>query len=433
MSNELIGLICIVILFALLAMRMWVGMAMALAGFIALLLMRGFDQAWAMLFASSFNNLANYSLSVMPMFVLMGCVIAETNIGANLFRATHKWLGGLRGGLAYATVLATGMLGAITGSQLTGAIVMSKVALPEMEKVKYKDTLSAGCIAAASPLGILIPPSTAFIIYGLLTEQSIGKLFVAGIIPGFLTILVFFVAINIICRMDKDLGPAVTENKPDLKEKLASLVHVIPIGLLFVLVIVGIYAGFFTATEAGAVGAFGAIVIAAVMRELTVKKMVSSLKETANLMGMIMLQMLGTYIFSAAMTVSGLPAMLGALVGGMNIPNFAIILAIIALYLILGCFLPEFPMIMLTVPILFPIVKAVGFDPIWFGVMIVVVMSVGMMTPPVGMIVFALSGIAKKPVGMIFRGVVPFIIAEAVVIILLIAFPAIATWLPNAM
>ena len=195
MSNAMIGLLCIIILFVLLAMKMWVGMAMAMAGFIGLVLMRGFDQAWTSLFNQTFNNVASYSLSVIPMFVFMGCIIAETEIGANLFRCLHKWLGRLRGGLAYATVVATGLLGAITGSQLTGAIVMSKVALPEMERVGYKETLSCGSIAAASPLGILIPPSTAFILYGLLTEVSIGKLFVAGVLPGILTVIVFSIVI----------------------------------------------------------------------------------------------------------------------------------------------------------------------------------------------------------------------------------------------
>lgn len=433
MSNLTIGVICIIIMFILLAMKMWVGMAMALAGFVGLFLMRGFSQAWQMMYTSSFNNVASYSLTVMPMFVFMGCIISETNIGSDLYRAMHAWLGRLRGGLSYATVMATGLLGAITGSQLTGAIVMTKVALPEMEKLNYKDELSTGCIAAASPLGILIPPSTAFIIYGLLTEVSIGKLFIAGVVPGLLTILVFFITIAVWCQVRKDLGPAATGAKPTWGQKFRSLGYVAPILLLFLLVMAGIYGGLFTATEAGAVGAFGSLVITIVMRQLTWKKFVKSLKDTANLMGMIILQMTGTYIFSAAMTMSGLPAKLGNWVGGMNLPSVVIILCIILLYLVLGCFLPEFPMIMMTVPILFPIVKAVGYDPIWFGVLIVVVMSVGMLTPPVGMVVYTLAGICKKPVGTIFRGVVPFLLAEVVVIILLIAFPSIATWLPNAL
>ena len=432
MSNAMIGLLCIVILFVLLAMKMWVGMAMALAGFIGLVLMRGFDQAWTSLFNQTFNNVASYSLSVIPMFVFMGCIIAETEIGANLFRCLHKWLGRLRGGLAYATVVATGLLGAITGSQLTGAIVMSKVALPEMERVGYKETLSCGSIAAASPLGILIPPSTAFILYGLLTEVSIGKLFVAGVLPGILTIITFSIKIFILCKRDKDLGPAMTE-RPRMSEKLKSTVHVLPIMILFVLVIVGIYAGWFTATEAGAIGAFGALIIAFASRQMGKKELLASLRETAKLCGMIMLQMVGTYVFSAAMTVSRLPAMLGNFVGNLGLPPFLVMIAIIILYLILGCFLPEFPMIMLTVPILYPVAQAMNFDLVWFGVMIVIVMCTGMMTPPVGMIVFSVSGITKRSVGMIFKGVAPFVIAELVVIILMMIFPQIATILPNLM
>lgn len=432
MSNLTVGILCLVVLFILLAMKMWVGAAMALSGFLGLFLIRGFDSAWQMLYTTTFDNIASYSLTVMPMFVFMGCIISATDIGSNLYKTMHAWLGRLRGGLAYATVLATGFLGAITGSQLTGAIVMTKVALPEMEKLKYKDELSTGCIAAASPLGILIPPSTAFIIYGLLTEVAIGKLFIAGIVPGIATILVFFVAIAIWCRIKKDLGPA-AETKYTWGEKLRSLGHMMPIVILFLLVMVGIYAGWFTATEAGAIGAFGALLISIVTKQMTWKRFVKSLQETANLMGMIILQMAGTYVFSAAMTMSGLPARLGAFVAGLNMPSVVVIIAIIILYLILGCFLPEFPMIMLTVPILFPIIKALNYDPIWFGVLIVVVMSVGMLTPPVGMVVFTLGGICKKPVATIFKGVVPFIIAEVVVIALLIAFPQIATWLPSVM
>lgn len=432
MSNLTVGILCLVVLFILLAMKMWVGAAMALSGFLGLFLIRGFDSAWQMLYTTTFDNIASYSLTVMPMFVFMGCIISETDIGSNLYKTMHAWLGRLRGGLAYATVLATGFLGAITGSQLTGAIVMTKVALPEMEKLKYKDELSTGCIAAASPLGILIPPSTAFIIYGLLTEVAIGKLFIAGIVPGIVTILVFFVAIAIWCRIKKDLGPA-AETKYTWGEKLRSLGHMMPIVILFLLVMVGIYAGWFTATEAGAIGAFGALLISIVTKQMTWKRFVKSLQETANLMGMIILQMAGTYVFSAAMTMSGLPARLGAFVAGLNMPSVVVIIAIIILYLILGCFLPEFPMIMLTVPILFPIIKALNYDPIWFGVLIVVVMSVGMLTPPVGMVVFTLGGICKKPVATIFKGVVPFIIAEVVVVALLIAFPQIATWLPSVM
>ena len=432
MSNLTIGVICIIVLFILLAMKMWVGIAMALAGFFGLFLIRGFGPAWQMLYTTTFNNIASYSLTVMPMFVFMGCIISETDIGSNLYKTMHAWLGRLRGGLAYATVLATGFLGAITGSQLTGAIVMTKVALPEMERLNYKDELSTGCIAAASPLGILIPPSTAFIIYGLLTEVAIGKLFIAGIVPGIITIAVFFVAISIWCRINKDLGPA-APTRYTWGEKFRSLGHMAPILVLFLLVMIGIYAGWFTATEAGAIGAFGALIISIVTRQMTWKRFVKSLRETANLMGMIILQMAGTYVFSAAMTMSGLPAKLGSFIGGLALPSIVVILAIIVLYLILGCFLPEFPMIMLTVPILFPVIKALNYDPIWFGVLIVVVMSVGMLTPPVGMVVYTLSGICKKPVGTIFKGVVPFILAEIVVIILLIAFPSIATWLPGIM
>ncbi len=431
MSNLTIGVIVLIILFVLLFSRMWVGLAMALAGFIGIVMMRGFGAAMPVLFNSTFNNVCSYSLSVMPMFVLMGCVISETNIGSDLYDTMHKWLGHRRGGLAYATVLATGLLGAITGSQLTGAIVMSKVALPEMESRGYQDTISTGSIAAASPLGILIPPSTAFIIYGLLTEQSIGKLFISGILPGVVTIICFFLTIFLLCLRNKQLAPA--GEKADFKTRMKSLVNILPIVILFVLVMVGIYTGFVTATEAGAIGAFGALIITLVTRQMNFERFRKSLRETANLMGMIMLQMLGTYVFSTALTYTGLTGKLGQFVVGLGLSKGVFIIAVIILYLILGCFLPEFPMIMLTVPILYPIITALGYDPIWFGAFIVVIMSIGMMTPPVGMIVFALAGITKKPVGMIFKGVAPFVAAEGVVVVILCLFPKIATLLPGIM
>ena len=433
MSSVTIGVLCILLLFAFLAIRMWVGLAMALSGFIGIMLLRGMNQAWAAMFMTSYNNIASYALTVMPMFILMGCVISVTNIGANLFKSMDLWLSKLRGGLSYATVLATGMLGAITGSQLTGAIVMSKVALPEMEKYKYKDTLSCGCIAAASPLGILIPPSNALIIYGILTETSIGQLFIAGIVPGIITILVFFGVIAIWCKFNKSLAPKYEGPQPSLKMKLASLKNVIPVIVLFLMVMASIYTGFCTVTESGAIGAFGSIAIAFVMRELSPKKMGVCLKETAELLGMIMLQITGTFIFSAAITISGLPAALSRTVTALNVSPTSVMIMIIILYLILGCLLPEFPMIMMTVPILYPIVIAIGFDLIWFGILIVVVMSIGMLTPPVGLTVYTLAGITKKPVGMIFKGVVPFILGEIVVIVILMVWQITATWLPSAM
>ena len=432
MQNEMIGVICFIIMFGLLAFRMWVGLAMAFAGFIGLYMLRGFDQAWKILYSSTFNNIATYALTVIPMFILMGCVISETSIGSSLYKCMHKWLGHLKGGLAYATLAATGFLAAITGSQLTGAVVMSRIAFPEMEKLNYKDELSTGCIVSASPLGILIPPSTAFVVYGLLTELPIGKLFIAGIIPGLLTILIFFGVIYLMCKIDKKMGPASSE-KYKFVERLKSSTYVIPVLIVFIVVIFGIYAGIFTATEAGAIGAGASIVVALLFRDLTWKKFVKSLKETANIMGMIILMMTGTYIFSTAIAYSGLTRYLGHFVTSMNIPQSSVIIAIIIMYLVLGMFLPEFPMMMLTVPIIYPIIVQLGIDGIWFGVLVVVLMAVCMMTPPLGMLVFVMSGFVGRPVGVIYKGVFPFVLGEIVLIVLLTVFPSIATWLPSSM
>jgi tripartite ATP-independent transporter DctM subunit len=353
----------------LMAIKMWTGLAMALAGFIGIFLLRGFTPAWVTMFTGSFNRVANYAFTVMPMFILMGAVISETNIGTNLYKSMYLFLGRLRGGLAQATIAATGLFGAITGSQMTGAILMSKVALPSMDKYKYDERLSTGCIAAASPLGILLPPSNALILYGILTEVSVGRLFLAGIVPGLITIVMYFGLISLWCRINPRLAPIKTdEPKSSMKERMASLKFVLPVIVLFAIVMVFIYAGLSTATEAGAIGALGAIVIAVVLRELTWKKFVICLKHTANLLGMVILSVMGAFIFSSALMMSGLPAMLSSAVGGLPIPPMAIMVAIILFYLIFGTVIPEFPMLMMTIPIVFPIIIALGFDPVWFGV-----------------------------------------------------------------
>jgi len=330
-----------------------------------------------------------------------------------------------------ATCLACAAFAAITGSSIAGAVTMGKVALPEMKRYKYDDKLATGCVASAGTLAILIPPSLGFILYGILTEQSIGVLFMAGILPGILLTILFIVTIMIITARHPNLGPS--GPKTSLKEKVVSLKNTWPMVVLFLLVIGGIYMGIFTPTEAGAVGAFGAIVITLASRRLTTKNLLDSLRETAVTTAMVMLLFIGAFLFMRFLAISKLPFLLGGLVAGLTLSKYVILAAIIVLYIILGMFLDIMSAIMLTVPILYPAIIAMGFDPIWYGVIMVLVMEMGLVTPPVGLTVFALAGVTDVPTGTVFRGILPFVIAMIVCVVLLTVFPEIALFIPSLM
>jgi tripartite ATP-independent transporter DctM subunit len=361
----------------------------------------------------------------------MAMVISNTGIGASLFKTAHTWLGQLRGGLAMAGVLASGGLAAIMGDSVAEVVTMGQVAVPEMRKYKYDDQLATGSVAAGGTLGILIPPSLGFILYGILTEQSVGMLFMAGILPGILLTFLFLVAIRIITAFRPSAGPP--GPKTSLKEKIVSLKGTWHVLLLFLLIIGGIYGGIFTPTEAGGVGAFGAIVISAVSRRLTIKILLDSLLEATKITAMIMLLIVGAFILMKFLALSKLPFMLSQAIGGHSLPPFAVFTGIILLYIILGMFLDIFSAIVLTIPLIFPLVLEMGFDPIWFGVIMVLVMEMGLITPPVGLNVFALAGVTGIPLHTIFRGVLPFVLAMIICIIFLAIFPQIALFLPSLM
>lgn len=431
MSPEIIGLLGVVVLLALLVFGIWIGMAMAIVGIFGIVIIRGFPQAMTMLGGIPFQNISFYPITVIPVFILMGMVIGQTGMGNDLFTAMNKIVGQMRGGLAMAVVIACAALAAITGSASTGIIVMSQIALKEMRRFKYADALSTGAIAASSTMGIMIPPSLPFVLYGVLTEQSVGKLFIAGILPGLLQAVVYMIVIYVWARINPAVGPAGV--KTSLKTKVFAMKDTWPVVALFLLVMGGIYGGIFTATEAGAVGAFGAIIIALIKRQATRKNMLASFVETGKFCGMVILMIAGMFIFIGFIAVSKLPMFLGEWVGGLGVPNLVILTCIIVLFIILGMFMPELPMVMLTIPIIFPIVKVLGYDPIWFGVIIIKVMELGSLSPPVGMNVFMLSGISGISVGTIYRGVIPFIISDVIQIVLLVAFPIIALALVNLM
>ncbi|WP_258359816.1 TRAP transporter large permease [Moorella sulfitireducens] len=431
MAPELIGIIGIAVLLVCLASGLWIGFSMALVGFFGIIALRGVTQALNVVGSVPFSTINSYNMTVVPMFLLMGLVISETNIGVGLYRAANSWLGSFRGGLATATTMASGLLGAICSSHMTGTIIMSKIALPEMRKYKYDDGLACGSIAGAAPLSIIIPPSMPFIMYGIITEQSVGKLFMAGVIPGIILMLTYVIIISFVTRRNPKLGPA--GEKTSMKEKFSAILDILPMLLLFGLVFGGIYGGFFTTTESGAIGALGAIVIAFASRQLTFKKLRKCIVDTAIITSTILVLLTGTYIFISFITLSKFPFLMASQVQGLNAPDLVIIAAIAGIYIILGMFLPDMPMIVLTIPILYPIITALGFDPIWFGMFVVLMQAVGSVSPPVGMVVYLLSGLSKVQINTIFKGVLPFIVGMVFVIILVVLFPPLSTFLPSLM
>jgi len=431
MSAELIGILGIILVLLLIAMKFWIGAAMGIVGFLGLVVLRGLNQALTQVGSIPFQNINSYTMTVIPMFTLMGMVISETDIGKDLFVAAHKWLGHLRGGLASASIVASGLLGAICGSHTTGTVIMSKIALPEMTRYKYDLRLSTGSIAAGAPLSIIIPPSLPMVLYGIMTEQSIGKLFISGIIPGIIMMIVYIIVITVLCRLNPEMGPA--DKRASFRERIASLKGIWAMLALFLLVLGGIYGGFFTPTESGAIGAFGAIIIGFIKRELNIKKLLKCIKDTAVLTAMILFIIAGTYVFISFITYSKLPFLLSSFIASLNVPTVVILIAIAIMYIILGCFLPEYPMIILTIPIIFPAVTALGVDPIWFGLFTVLMMSMGALSPPVGLVVYILGACSGVPVATVFRGTIPFLLADVFIIILVLLFPQIVTFLPGLM
>jgi len=431
MSPELVGLIGVVVLFILMMLRMWVAATMAVVGFMGIVYLKGFEQAFAAITQTPFVFIADYNFSVAPMFMLMGTVISEMGIGADLFYAVYKWLGQFRGGLAIATTGASAVFAAIVGDSMSGIIVFSKTALPEMRKFKYSDFLSSGVIAAGATMGILIPPSMGFVLYGIMTEQSVGKLFMAGVLPGILQAVSYIVTIIIWCRIKPDAGPA--GMKTTFKEKIFSLQKTWAVVALILLVLGGIYGGIFTATEGGAVGAMGAIIITAVTGRLSKKSFQNVLRETGLLTAMFFLIMIGVPIFRRFVTVSQIAVWMGNTITSSQISPFLILIVIVLMYLVLGCFMNSTMILVLTLPIIYPLITGLGFDPIWFGVISVRLVEIGDITPPFGMNAFMLAGLTKIPVWTVYRGVIPFLMADIVNIVLLISIPAISLFLPNTM
>lgn len=427
-----VGWIGIALMIVLLMAGVHIGVVMAGIGFLGISFLNGWFAGLMVLKTVPYTTFANYSMSVVPLFILMGAVCFQTGISEELYRAMHKWVGHFRGGLAMASVGACAAFAALSGSSLATAATLGTVALPEMNRYKYSPKLATGCIAAGGCIGIMIPPSVPLIIYGILANQSIGKLFMAGIIPGITEALFYIVTIHILCRRDPQMGPRGPVST--FKEKLSALQSSWVVILLFVLVIGGIYLGIFSPTEAAGVGACGAVIFGLLRRRLTLKAFGDSLSSTVKNTAMIFVIFLGAMILGYFLSVTRLPFELAEIVGGLPVPRYVILLIIMGIYLLLGAVMDSLAIILLTVPIFYPLTMQLGFDPIWFGIIVVRLTEIGLITPPVGLNVFIIKGIAKDvPMGTIFKGVLPFIIADFFHVALLTAFPQLALFLPGLM
>jgi C4-dicarboxylate transporter, DctM subunit len=432
MSPVTLGVIGIAAVLLLMALRMQIGFAMALIGFLGFALLNSFPSAFSVLGHEPFKTAGSYGLSVIPLFMLMGQFAFLSRMGAEAYRTLYYWIGFLPGGLAMATIGACSFFAAISGSSLATAATMGMVALPEMKKFKYSDALATGCLAAGGTLGILIPPSTVLMIYGILTQQSIAELFIAGFIPGIILSLLFILTIYITATVWPEQGPP--GPRFTFPERMRSVKEPWGIFALFLLVIGGLYAGWFTPTEAAAVGAFGAFLITLIKGRLTWKTLVESLMESSKATGMIFGILIGAYILQYFLTISQITDNLVGWVVSLGLNRYIVMCSLILIYLTLGCLMEGLSIIILTIPITYPLILKMGFDPIWFGVMITVLIEMGLITPPVGVNVFVIAGVAKDvPMYSIFRGIVPFIFAMLVLIALLLIFPQIALYLPHTM
>jgi len=430
MNPTTIAIIGIIVLVLIFLLRMPVAVAMGVVGFVGFAVASSMDGALRIVAKDMRATFSSYSLSVAPMFVLMGTIAFYSGISSRLFDAANKWLGRLPGGLSLATIAACAGFGAMCGSTTAAAAAMGKVTLPEMKRYGYNDALRTGCVASAGSLAIMIPPSTVLIIYGVMTEQSIGKLFIAGILPGLLLAVLFMATVLLIVW--RIPGSAPPGEKTSWVEKIKGLSGIIEMLLLFALVMGGLFVGWFTPTEAGAVGAAGALIIALARRKLTLKAFWLSLMETTRITAMVFLIIACATIFGHFMAITRAPFALSEWVGGLPIPPLAIMALVMCIYLIGGCFMDSLALVTLTIPILYPIVTEMGYDPIWFGVLIILAAEMGVITPPVGVNVYVIKGVAPDvPMHTIFKGIWPFLGAEVVCTIIILFVPQIALFLPN--
>jgi len=431
MNPELIGIIGIAILLLLILFRVSVGLSLFLVGFIGVSWLSDWDVGLSQLGTSAFGTANNYGLSVIPLFILMGMFMSNTGLGKDLFNAVDKWIGHFRGGLAIATVGAASIFAAISGSSNATTATLAKITIPEMKEYNYRTTFSTAAVAAGGTLGILIPPSVILILYGALTSEPIGPLLIGGLIPGIILTLLFMLMINIQVRLDPSIAPK-KEIAASTAEKFGSLKSVWPFLLIFAISIGGIYFGVFTPSEAGGIGAIGAFFLTLLTKRLNFKGLISSLDETIRLTVMLFLILIGASLFGKFLALSQIPMYLTTKVGSLDVSPYLIMAMILLVYFILGMFLEGIAIMVLTLPIVYPLITQLGFDGLWFGIIIVMVLNIGVLTPPLGLSVYIISGVVKDvPIQQIFRGVIPAVLTMVAFTIILVIFPEIVTFLPS--
>jgi C4-dicarboxylate transporter, DctM subunit len=436
MSPTLIGIIGIIIMVAIFMTRMPVAYVMAFVGFVGFSILISSKGGLNLLSRNIYDAFSSYDLTTIPLFILMGQIAFNSGISRKLYSTAYKFLGNIKGGLAMATVASCTAFGAVCGSSPATAATMATVGMPEMKRYNYTNRLAAGSVSAGGGLGMIMPPSVVLIVYGILTEQSIGALFVSGIFPAVLLTTLFIICIYITCAISPKQGPR--GEKFTLKEKFKSLKDLMDIILVFVLVIGGLFKGLFTPTEAAAVGVFGVLMLSVIKRQITWQGFVNSLYETLRTSCMVLFLVAGAVVFGKFLAVTRIPFDIANWVSGFDMPPYLIMASIILIYFLGGCFMDSLALIMLTIPIFFPIVMNLGYDPIWFGIIIVLVTEMGVITPPVGINVYVVYGVSKNVIGdvpleSIFKGIIPFLFAIIVGIIFLMIFPQIVLFLPNLM
>lgn len=417
-------------IFALSLLRIPIGFSMGIVGFIGLGILRNWNSAYSSATQTIYESGFNYVLSVIPLFILMGNLISRAGMSRELFEAAYAWIGHWRGGLAHATIVASAGFGSVCGSSVATAATMSKVCYDPMKKLGYSDSLAAGSIAAGGTLGILIPPSTLMVIYGIMTETNIGALFAAGMLPGLLAVALLSAAIHYTTWRDPKAGPP--GPRSDWPARWRALRGIWGVSVLFVVSVGGIYFGVFTATEGAGVGAFGAFIFALLRGKLTWRAMLDILVESARTTSMLFVILIGALIFANFVNFTSLPNDLKAFIERFEVHPMLVMTVICMIYVLLGTAMEELSMILLTVPLFFPIVMHLGFDPVWFGIIIVVVVEIGLISPPVGMNMFVVQTLLPNvSLRTVFKGVWPFVIADCVRLAILVAFPAISLWLPQ--
>ncbi|NQU72813.1 MAG: TRAP transporter large permease [Rhodospirillales bacterium] len=432
MSPPIIGLLGLAGMFVLIFLRVPVGIALALAGTIGYWSLSGLETTLNLLGSVPYETVYNYDLSIIALFVLMGNLAMVSGMSRDLYDMARSLVGHWPGGLASATIVGCAGFAAVSGSSLASAVTMGRVALPEMKRYGYDDKLATGCVAAGGTLGILIPPSTGFIIYALLTEESIGQLFLAGVLPGLLLTALFMITILIMTYLDPTIGPRAS--RMTYMERLRTVWQSMSLMLIVFIVLGGIYFGWFTPVEAASVGALLTFILTVVRGKLTIATLKFCTLETVKTFAFVYLIVVGAFLFNPFLAVTQIPSKLAGIVAGLEMAPLAVLLIIVATYIVLGTFLEGIAMLVLTIPIVFPLIQDLGYDPIWFGALLVVTLEMSLISPPLGLNVFVVKGISDGvPMAEIFKGIIPFWIAMLICAALLIAFPQIALFLPQTM